>query len=73
VAVKRPRFEVGVTLIEITVSMVVLLIATLGVSAFRYKAALCSCKVDLRVASAQIALLLCDGWCAARECRLARL
>ena len=50
-AVKRPRFEVGLTLIKITVSTIVLLTAVLGVSLSLYNPVLCACEPDLQVAA----------------------
>jgi prepilin-type N-terminal cleavage/methylation domain-containing protein len=60
--VKRPRLVAGFTLIEIMIATVVLLIAVLGTSAFRYTAALGARKADLQTTAARMALLLCESW-----------
>lgn len=60
--VKRPKSAAGFTLIEIMLATVVLLVAVLGASAFRYHAALGARKADLQAAAARTALLLCESW-----------
>lgn len=59
---KRPKYETGLTLVEVLISGVILMIAILGTVAFRYNAALGARKADLHVAAARTALLLCEGW-----------
>ena len=59
---KRPKSAAGLTLVEIMTSIVILLIAVLGTSAFRYTAALGARKADLRIAAVRTALLLYESW-----------
>lgn len=56
------KFLTGFTLVEIMLATVILLIAILGTSAFRYNAALGARKADSRMAAARTALLLCESW-----------
>jgi len=61
-ALKPKRYRAGLTFVEILIATVVLLIAVIGTSAFRYNAALGARKADLRTAAARTALLLCEAW-----------
>ena len=57
---ERPRFEVGLTLIETTVSTIALMLIVtrvMGALVCRYDAASCTHKPELRVTAAQTALL----------------
>ncbi len=60
--IKRPRSVAGLTLVEVMVAIVVMAIAALGASAFRYHAALGVRKADLQTDAARTALLLCETW-----------
>ena len=60
--IKRSRSVAGLTLVEVMVAIVVLAIAALGASAFRYHAALGVRKADLQTGAARTALLLCESW-----------
>lgn len=60
--VKRRKLSRGFTLIEITLAAVILVIAVMGASAFRYHAALDARKTDLQIGAARTALLLCESW-----------
>ena len=59
---KRPRRTAGLTLVEIMVSVLILVIAVLGTSAFRYHASLGVREAELQGNAAQIAQLLCESW-----------
>jgi len=61
-ALKPKRYRAGLTFVEILIATVVLLIAVIGTSAFRYNAALGARKADLRTAASRTALLLCEAW-----------
>ena len=52
----------GVTMIGAMVAVVVLLIALIGTSTFRYTAALDGKKADAQTTASRIALLLCESW-----------
>ncbi len=52
----------GVTLVGTLVAAVVLLIALIGTSTFRYAAALDGRRADAQITAARIALLLCESW-----------
>jgi hypothetical protein len=59
---KRRKYPAGLTFIEMTIATVVLVIAVLGTSAFRYSTALSARKADLQATAARTALLLCESW-----------
>jgi len=50
------------TTLEVMIAVIILIIAVLGASAFRYSAALNARRVDLYTNSARTALLLCEAW-----------
>jgi prepilin-type N-terminal cleavage/methylation domain-containing protein len=56
---KRSR---GFTVIEIMIATVILSIAVIGAMRYRYYAAFDTRKADMRMASARVALLLCESW-----------
>lgn len=56
---KQPK---GLSLVETMVAIVVLSIAVIGASGYRYYAALDTRKADMRMTSARVALLLCESW-----------
>ena len=56
--VSRP----GLTLVEVTVAVVVVGVAAVGLSSFRYHAALDARKADVHIVGGRAALLLCEGW-----------
>jgi len=59
---KRLKSKAGFTFVEILLATVVLLIAILGASAFRYNAALSARQADAQMTAARTALLLCESW-----------
>jgi len=61
-AVKRPKFAAALTLIEVMAAIVVLAVAVLGASGYRYFAVLDARKADVQITAARIALLLCESW-----------
>jgi Tfp pilus assembly protein PilV len=66
-AVKRHRYQPGLTFVELLTATVVLLIAVIGTSAFRYQSSLGARKADLRTTAARTALMLCEAWRGAAE------
>lgn len=56
------RYRRGVSLVGTMIAVVVLLIALIGTSNFRYYAALDARKADAQTTAARIALMLCEGW-----------
>ena len=56
---KQPK---GLSLVETMVATVVLSIAVIGASGYRYYAALDARKADMRMTAARVALLLCESW-----------
>ena len=52
----------GLTLVEVTVAIVVVGVAAVGLSSFRYHAALDARKADVHIVAGRAALLLCEGW-----------
>ena len=60
--VKRPRCAAGMTLVEVMGAILILAVAVIGASAYRYHAALDARKADERATATRIALLLCENW-----------
>ncbi len=60
--VKRRKSESAFTLIEIMIATVIVIIAIMGTSAFRYNTILFAKQTDVEMTAARIALLLCEGW-----------
>jgi len=58
---KRNRRR-GVSLVGTLVAVVILLIALIGTSSFRYYAALDGRRADAQTTAARIALMLCESW-----------
>ena len=56
---KRPR---GLTLIEVLLAMIVVSIAALGTTQFRYQAALDARRADVQILASRTALLLLESW-----------
>ena len=59
---RKTRVRRGVTLVGALVAVVVLLIALIGTSTFRYAAALDGRRADAQITAARAALLLCESW-----------
>lgn len=60
--VNRGKQPKGLSLVETMVAIVVLSIAVIGASGYRYYAALDARKADMRMTAARVALLLCESW-----------
>jgi hypothetical protein len=58
----KMRCRRGVTLIGTMVAVVILLIALIGTSSFRYYAALDGRRANTQTTAARIALTLCESW-----------
>lgn len=52
----------GMSLVGTMVAVVILLIALIGTSSFRYYSALDARKADAQTAAARVALMLCESW-----------
>jgi len=61
-AVKRPKSAGAFTLVEVIAAILILSIAVLGTSAYRYYAALDARKATMHTTAAGIGLLLCESW-----------
>lgn len=59
---KRSGAVSGFTLVEIMAAIVILMVAVLGTSAFRYTAALGARRADAQTTAARIGLLLTESW-----------
>ncbi|HEC01953.1 MAG TPA: hypothetical protein ENI81_00325 [Phycisphaerales bacterium] len=59
---ERAAIHQGFTLIGTLVAVVVLLVALIGTSTFRYAAALDGRRAEARTTGAGVAMLLCEGW-----------
>lgn len=58
----KMRSRRGVTLVGALVAVVILLMALIGTSTFRYAAALDGRRADAQTTAARVALLLCESW-----------
>jgi len=59
---KRPKSRSAVTLIEVMAAIVIVAIAVLGASGYRYYSTLDAKRADMQSTAARIALLLCENW-----------
>ncbi len=60
--IKRAKFPTAVTLIEVMVAILIMSVAVLGASGFRYYAAMDARKADVQVTAARLASLILSGW-----------
>jgi prepilin-type N-terminal cleavage/methylation domain-containing protein len=59
---KRIKSTGGFTLVEVMITILILSVAVIGASGYRYYSALDARKADLRVTAARVGLLLCESW-----------
>src|SRR4030042_1006824 len=59
---RRRKLLAAVTLIEVMAAIVIVVVAVLGASGYRYYSALDAKRADMQSAAAQIGLLLCENW-----------
>jgi len=59
---KRFQHPNGLTLIEVMVAILILSVALVGASGYRYYSALDARKATMRSTAARIGLLLCESW-----------
>jgi len=60
--VKRLKSAGGFTLVEVMATIVILSVAVIGASGYRYYAALDARKGAMKTTAARIGLLLCESW-----------
>lgn len=60
--IKRSKSTSAFTIIEVMEAIVILLIAVIGASGYRYYAALDARKAAMQATAARIGLLLCESW-----------
>ncbi len=60
--IKRPRYAAAMTLVEVMGAILILAVAVIGASAYRYHSALDARKADERATATRIAVLLCENW-----------
>ena len=60
--IKRPKCAAAITLVEVMVTILILAVAVIGASAYRYHSALDARKADETATATRIALLLCENW-----------
>lgn len=60
--VRRTKLPDGVTLVEIMAAIVIVAIAVIGASGYRYYSALDAKKAAMRSTAGRVALLLCENW-----------
>ncbi len=60
--VNKIRCRRGMSLVGTMVAVVILLIAVIGTSSFRYYSAMDTRRADAQTAAARIALTLCESW-----------
>ena len=56
------RYRCGMSLVGTMVAVVILLIALIGTSTFRYSAAMDGRRATAHTTAARVALVLCEGW-----------
>ena len=59
---KKSRFRRGFTLVEIPYAILILLIAIIGTSKYRYYTSLDVKKADMQTTATRIGLLFCENW-----------
>lgn len=59
---KRPKSKDGFTIVEVMITAVILLVAVLGSSGYRYYAALDARRAAQQAEAARIGLILCESW-----------
>jgi len=59
---RQPKSPAGITLIEVMAAIVIISIAVLGTSGYRYYSALDARKASVQSTAARIALLLSENW-----------
>jgi Tfp pilus assembly protein PilV len=59
---RRRKLLAAVTLIEVMAAIVIVAIAVIGASGYRYYSTLDARRADFQNAAARIALLLCENW-----------
>lgn len=64
---KARTYPAGLTFIEIIIASVVLIVAVMGTSAYRYNATLDLRKAKLQTTAARTAVLLCESWCGSSD------
>ena len=60
--VKRLKSKGGFTIVEVMITAVILLVAVLGSSGYRYYAALDARKAAMQAADSRVGLILCESW-----------
>jgi len=60
--IKRPKYAAAMTLVEVMGAILILAVAVIGASAYRYHSALDARKADEMAAATRITLLLCENW-----------
>ena len=59
---RQPKSRAGITLIEVMAAIVIISIAVLGASGYRYYSALDAKRASVQSTAARIALLLSENW-----------
>ncbi len=60
--IDRFRNNHGVTIVEIMVAIVIILVAVIGATGFRYYSALDARKADVKITAGRVGSLLLEGW-----------
>jgi len=58
----RIKHSKGFSLIEVMVAILILSVAVIGTSGYRYYTALDARKADMQATAARVALMLCESW-----------
>jgi len=61
-AVKQLKSAAGFTLVEVMTAILILSVAVIGASGYRYYAALDARRAAMQMTGARVALLLCESW-----------
>lgn len=60
--VKRAKSAAAFSLVEVMVAILILSVAVIGASAYRYYAALDARKASVRITAARMGVMLCESW-----------
>ena len=60
--IERSKSGAAFTLVEVMAAIVIMSIAVIGASSYRYHAALDARKADMQMSAARVTLLLCEDW-----------
>ncbi|MHC4395170.1 MAG: type IV pilus modification PilV family protein [Planctomycetota bacterium] len=61
-SITRKKHSNGFSLVEVMIAILILSVAVIGASGYRYYAALDARKADMQMTASRVALMLCESW-----------